>query len=424
MGSFFILQKIFIYMKSLIKKLLREGLDEAEYNYHVSSGGMPLGNNPEPYGSDNIFRMQGRGTGHFGSGVYFSTYKCGDNTDYDNKYGQYGSKSIPNNPELINVEANLYRVDFDIYKNLYRVNNNNHAEILFKTLKLCNETFYSFNAAYEDEQKVPNWLGNRYLLLKNNLEKLALKIPNYKEFIEMLIKSSTYYTDFRQKKNTNEDTTLEASFSTKIMEYNGYNGVNVSSIHGYDNTLHGSVIYDMSKIDGNPKPITNIGMFCKITNKGVAGEMLTGNKSEDLKLKLLNDKDLISTDFELINQLPQQTQLMIMKRYNKFIPDYNITYLNDYCKTIYFKTLAYKLKNGLIEEAPNVRAIESIIDNGYLNIIYDPTILFNGSTFLLYVLNVIWRFDEEVKTQIINNIPRELNPDEQEQLKMYHEEYG
>ena len=409
-------------MKSLIKQLLRGGLNESQYNYHVSSGSMQLGDKPKPYGSDSIVQMQGRGTGHFGSGVYFSTYTCGDNRDYDDKYG---SNSRDKTPELTNVATSLYRVDFDIYKNLYRVNNDNHGEILFKTLKLCNETLYSFNASYEDEGKIPTWLGNRYILLKNNLEKLTLKIPTYKEFIQMLIKASRDYLAFRWSKGSEErNNTLSSSFSTRIMEYNGYNGVNVSNVRAYDNTLHGSVIYDMSKIGGEPKPIANIGMFCKINNKGVAGDNLSGNKVEDLKHKLLSDKDLFSDDFLLINTLDEKTQLMIIKRYNKFIADYNLDSMNDYTKSIYFKTLALKMQAGLIEEAPSVRIIESIINNGYLNIIYNPQISINGSTFLLYVLDMIWRFDNETKKNIINNIPRQLNSDEKEQLKLYHEEYG
>jgi hypothetical protein len=45
------------------------------------------------------------------------------------------------------------------------------------------------------------------------------------------------------------------------MEYNGYNGVNVSGIEAYDNTTHGSVIYDLSKVDSiveQPMPDPNI----------------------------------------------------------------------------------------------------------------------------------------------------------------------
>jgi hypothetical protein len=39
------------------------------------------------------------------------------------------------------------------------------------------------------------------------------------------------------------------SFGTLFMELNGYNGVNVSGVDKYDNSTHGSVIYDFSKTE-------------------------------------------------------------------------------------------------------------------------------------------------------------------------------
>ena len=61
--------------------------------------------------------MSGRGTGHFGSGMYFSTYRE-EGKEYDQKY-RYSYKS---SPELIQVDDSVYRVDLDIYKNLFKVN--------------------------------------------------------------------------------------------------------------------------------------------------------------------------------------------------------------------------------------------------------------------------------------------------------------
>ena len=404
-------------MKTLIKQLLREGLDEAEYNYHVGQ----LDDNPEPYGSDNIVMMKGRGTGHFGSGVYFSTYTCDIEEDFDKKYGEHGSKGLVKNPNLMNVNANLYRVDFDIYQNLYRVTSTNHAEILFKTLKFINETFYGFSRDYQDTKQIPADLSNKYILIKNNLNQLKLECPKYKDFIKMLLSAHNDYTAKRDNKKND----YLPSFSTRIMEYNGYNGVNVSNVKGYDNTLHGSVIYDMSKIDGQPKPVKNISMFCKIKNNAAAGEDYSGNKVEDLKYKLLSGEgDLNEEDFRLINDLDQKTQLMIMKRYNKFINSFYINSMNDYTKSIYFKTLPNKMKSGVIDEIPDKDIIKSIIDNGYVNIIYDPAILIEESTFLNYVLNILWKFDDNIINTILNNIPRQLNPEEQEALKTYHEEWG
>jgi len=405
-------------MKLLIKQLLREGLDEAEFNYHVGHSTMPLGDNPEPYGSDNIFRMQGRGTGHFGSGIYFSTYTCGEEKDFDNKYGEHGSKGLVSNPNLMNVDTNLYRVDFDIYQNLYRVTSTNHAEILFKTLKFINETFYRFSAEYKDTKQIPTDLSNRYILIDNNLKQLKLKCPKYRNFIKMLISAYNDYTT-SQDKSKND---YSASFSTRIMEYNGYNGVNVSNVKGYDNTLHGSVIYDMSKVDGEPKPIKDVSMFCKIKNNGAAGEDYSGNKYADIKFKLLSNKPLTYMDFELINDMDKKDQLTIFKRYNKFIPEGYLEYLNDYSKSIYFKTLENKIVKGVMDEELTPKIIETIIKNGYGNIIYNENIRFHNNTLLGYVLSMLWRFDDKDIENILMNIPRALNEDEIYYLNEFYKE--
>ena len=46
------------------------------------------------------------------------------------------------------------------------------------------------------------------------------------------------------------------SFSTVFMEWNGYNGVNVSGVDYYDNTKHGSVIYDLSKVNTDMEEVS------------------------------------------------------------------------------------------------------------------------------------------------------------------------
>jgi hypothetical protein len=380
---------------------------------------MPLGDNPEPHGSDNIFRMQGRGTGHFGSGIYFSTYTCGEERDFDKKYGQFGSKSLVSNPNLMNVEGNLYRVDFDIYQNLYRLTSTNHAEILFKTLKFINETFYRFSAEYKDTKQIPIDLSNRYILIDNNLKQLKLKCPKYRDFIKMLISAYNDYTTPPDK--TKND--YSASFSTRIMEYNGYNGVNASKIKGYDNTLHGSVIYDMSKVDGEPKPIKDVSMFCKIKNNA-AGEDYSGNKYADIKFKLISNKPLTYMDFELINDMDKKDQLTIFKRYNKFIPEYSLEYLNDYSKSIYFKTLENKMVNGMMDDELTPKILDSIIKNGYGRIIYNENIRIQNTTLLGYALSMLWRFDDEDIENLLMNLPRALNEDEKYYLDEFYKENG
>jgi hypothetical protein len=229
------------------------------------------------------------------------------------------------------------------------------------------------------------------------------------------------HNDYTAKRDNKKNDYLP-SFSTRIMEYNGYNGVNVSNVKGYDNTLHGSVIYDMSKIDGQPKPVKNISMFCKIKNNAAAGEDYSGNKYNDLKFKLLSDKPLMYTDFELINTMDKKDQLIIFKRYNKFIPEHSLEYLNDYCKSIYFKTLEGKIVNGMIDEELTPRILETIIKNGYSRIIYNENILFHNNTLLGYVLSMLWRFDDKDIENILMNIPRALNEDEKYYLSEFYKE--
>ena len=70
-------RKIYIN-ESSINKLISED----NFNFHYSSGG---GEDSKPYYSENKFKINGgRGTGHFGSGTYFSTYSY---NDYPSKYG-------------------------------------------------------------------------------------------------------------------------------------------------------------------------------------------------------------------------------------------------------------------------------------------------------------------------------------------------
>ena len=70
-------RKIYIN-ESSINKLISED----NFNFHYSSGG---GDDSKPHYSENKFQINGgRGTGHFGSGTYFSTYSY---NDYPSKYG-------------------------------------------------------------------------------------------------------------------------------------------------------------------------------------------------------------------------------------------------------------------------------------------------------------------------------------------------
>ena len=191
------------------------------------------------YYSDNIVHMDNRGTGHFGSGAYFSSYKSEDPEIFERILQ---SKELPSQSKpIVEVIGGAYMTDLSLY-NLYKPQNKNHAELLFDTLKKINNL-----ASIHDKTKInlSDFHTKKLILeISDNLKRLDLKAPSLKEFVKL-------FDSIREKY---ESGTLDhyGSLSTRFMEYNGYNGVNVNHIPGYDNTLHGSVIYDFEKTISNP----------------------------------------------------------------------------------------------------------------------------------------------------------------------------
>lgn len=199
-------------------------IKESEWNFHYGSN-----HDMRPYVSDSKFAMAGRETGHFGSGTYFSTYS-GD---------RLGEKFGGGNPNFIQIGEHLYRVDFDLYKNLYRVRSKKQGDVLYT---MCTELNHMYNKIAYMGQFNPRSASydnsENYQIIKRNAEALGLDCPSYYELTRMA-----------QNHDGNQ------SFSTLFMEWNGYNGVNVSGIEYYDNTKHGSVIYDLSKTSGEMKEV-------------------------------------------------------------------------------------------------------------------------------------------------------------------------
>ncbi len=211
-----------------VKKMLREH----NWNFHFTNGGE---HDMRPYLSDNKYHMYGRETGHFGSGTYFSTYK---DSDTETKH----AKETTNfNPNFIRIDNNVYRVDFDLYKNLYRVRSKRQGDVLYTLLKnvnlFHNMIVRNFGKFSKSAANYDN--GKQYQIIRANAKALNLKCPSYMELTRMA-----------------ESHEGVQSFSTVFMEYNGYNGVNVSGIGYYDNTKHGSVIYDLSKVDSDMEEVS------------------------------------------------------------------------------------------------------------------------------------------------------------------------
>ena len=380
------------------------GLEEATYNYHAGDLGADL-TNLDKHGSDNIFRMQGRGTGHFGSGIYFSTYRLRDKADFDSEYGQY-SNYRDNNPNLIQVKNRVYRIDFDIYKNLYRVNSNKHGELLFTTMRELNNIFYSYVHGTTD-------LSRWYLKLLNNFHHLSLKLPKYREFIKMMEVAKSDYNARFDKNSVNE--VSAASFSTRMMEWNGYNGVNVSGIYDWDNLQHGSVIYDINKLDGEMQPV-NFDHFINVDKyTGVAGDLY-----KDIKTRMLSSKPIFDDDIKKLNELSLDLAITLIKRYYNWV-SYHFDLLRDELKKAYLNSLHKKLLDDS-EMLSNMTEwdMDFLVDYGLFKIINDYRLKKGGESLLSHALYSLRYNDDRVK-KVINNINRELDKDEQESLEMAKE---
>lgn len=198
---------------------------------HLNRGGNDNFNFQGKYHSDSIRTMSGRGTGHFGSGTYFSSYKEEQPELYD-EYLLMTRKKINKNNPVIQLNNGVYMVDLDYY-HLYKPRDRYHAELLFNVLKKINRLVSVHYFGMD-----VNLNKSLIVEINSDLRKLDLKLPNLNEFLKYLKQLNIEIKD-----NTKSIGTL----STKFMEYNGYNGVNLNHIKGFDNTLHGTVVYDLTK---------------------------------------------------------------------------------------------------------------------------------------------------------------------------------
>lgn len=284
-------------LKKIIQEAIYNVLSEASWNYHYGKN-----HSMKPYGSDNKFNMLGRSTGHFGSGTYFSTYK---EKNLETKYQNNTT------PTFIQIDDGIYRVDINIYENLYRVNSNLEGKILYTLLSYVNKMYNLLSYNQTDN------LNLYYQIIRKNSNTLGLNVPPYREFINMM-------------KNHNGI----QSFSTVFMEYNGYNGVNVSDIPLFDNTTHGSVIYDISKLKNNITPISkkNKKSLLYTNRNNYYDNTITADDFNDIETMSLSGDDNIKLYLSQLNNMPLNQAMRILKNYtsssNKTIPLFNLLNLN------------------------------------------------------------------------------------------------
>lgn len=320
----------------------RNIINESEWNYHFGDN-----HNGEPYYSDNKKQMYGRDTGHFGSGTYFSTYKLNPH-ERGGHDDMYQSENTNADPHFIQIKDGLYRVDFDLYKNLYRVTSTHHGDVLYSMLKNVN-AFYnrisSIHGFNQHEADYDNAL--LYQKIQRNAKALNLKCPSYYELTRMA-----------------QNHTGIQSFSTLFMEYNGYNGVNVSGIEYYDNTTHGSVIYDLSKVNTDMEQVAPNSLY-------------TSDKSSHTSKTVfgLNDDEMNAGTGQnsvfwanKLNDMPLPKAMRVLKNnieHGDILDGYHLKNMNPTLQSRYLKLLYTHYSSGYSDSWGN--------DCGYKIFYYDSS---------------------------------------------------
>ena len=300
------------------------------------------------YYSDSIVQMQNRHTGHFGSGTYFSTFKT-ENPEIYEKIKQTADTPSQNNP-VVNISNSIYMIDLDLY-HLYKPRNKNHAELLFNTLKKINSLasihdLHNINLSDPDTKRLIVEIGY-------NLKFLDLKAPSLKEFVNL-------FNSIRQKYRIG---TLEhyGSLSTRFMEYNGYNGVNVNNIPGFDNTLHGSVVYDLENtISGQSDQPNKYKLEFEVESEAQINSIVKLLEDKNILIKDIREfsLDKINLIFNLLSEFVPLEYFKYSEESNKITErQYNHIEYNIYPKYIKRLFNLNKIKFANIEDSYTIIAI-------------------------------------------------------------------
>lgn len=158
--------------------------------------------------SEYAGRMRGqRGTGHFGTGTYFT----GKPVNQD---------SFKDRPE--------HQVDFSNYK-LYKPKTDQEGYQLHDALKVVNNYLY-------DEERT-----NKAIETLSNL--LGVDQNELKQLLDQKVRTVDYDFDGNDYERL-MDRSLDTG-STLLMKALGYQGIDVRHLPTLDNTGYGSVIYDL-----------------------------------------------------------------------------------------------------------------------------------------------------------------------------------
>ena len=137
------------------------------------------------------------------------------------------------------------------------------------------------------------------------------------------------------KKYNTGDIPDSRSLSTRIMELNDYNGVNVSGIKELDNTTYGSVIYNLDNISRDFQPVgkNEVGSYCTMQKD------LIVNKQEYLDTPEQNIMRLITSEKHLnpitIQKISSKYITFFFNRYLYFLSNVDLSFLPEYYRNVY-----------------------------------------------------------------------------------------
>ena len=214
-----------------------------------------------------------------------------------------------------------------------------------------------------------------------------------------------------------DDKSYVGSFSTKIMEMNGFNGVNVSGIPEFDNTLHGSVIYDVNKVSKDIVPV-NADMN-KIPWVGRA-DVATSDELNDMEYRVLSDdRNLSSYSFR---NMDKGQMLKYLKFYKFPLSDVSgLSYqFGEETLKQYLVILYRNIMRGFVTDT------SELLDRDYLNAILEtksyqfvnvPPIQEGQSVFLSLATMAYWDDDLQLLGSLESNLKRELDYKEREKFE-------
>lgn len=389
-------------------------LKESEWNFHFGQN-----HDMRPYVSDNKYQMGGRETGHFGSGTYFSTYRNMKDID------DYGVLSRNQNPNFIEIKDHVYRVDFDLYKNLYRVRSKKQGDVLYTMLANLNHMANKIAYMGHFSSSVANYDNGRlYQEIKSNADGLGLRCPSYYELTRMAQRLGQDDNDVR-------------SFSTVFMEWNGYNGINVSGVDYYDNTKHGSVIYDLSKVNDDMEEVSPKNLYTGFGDSPYDDSVV--QDFDDPRMEALKGKYI--GWYDKLNSMPLNYALRVLKNYadSGHVLDYfNIKDLKPELIKRYLRFLFVKNPRGYWDDPISDKIVNGDSSKYYARLIdeYGAYYWVNyecrkgyGSVLVNLLSDFAWnipwsvdskeerRMKEEYLNKLMGYMERDLSQYEQEYIK-------